>query len=129
MGCNDCVTISIYSYDATIYINIPVLSDACAQRVGVAQLLLTANVVDNAYNALNGILHLLNCGEIRLGLDDVSWAVEQEIDKAGVHINYSGRGYSAYARIRRPEKVTCDRCTDRGHCPEHIRGAACVAER
>ena len=75
------------------------------------------------------ILHLLNCGEIRLGLDDVSWAVEQEIDKAGVHINYSGRGYSAYARIRRPEKVTCDRCSDRGHCPEHIRGAACAADR
>ena len=75
------------------------------------------------------ILHLLNHGEIRLGLDDVSWAVEQEIDKAGVHINYSGRGYSAYARIRRPEKVVCDRCTDSGHCPEYIRGAACVNNR
>lgn len=75
------------------------------------------------------ILHLLNCGEIRLGLDDVSWAVEQEIDKAGVHINYSRRGYSAYARIRRPEKVTCDHCSDRGHCPEHVQGAACAADR
>lgn len=75
------------------------------------------------------ILHLLNCGEIRLGLDDVSWAVEQEIDKVGVHISYNGRGYSAYARIRRPEKIRCDNCTDKGHCPEYIRGAACVNNR
>lgn len=75
------------------------------------------------------ILHLLNHGEIRLGLDDVSWAVEQELDKAGVHINYSGRGYSAYARIRRPEKVMCEACTDKGHCPEYVPAGVCVNNR
>jgi len=53
------------------------------------------------------ILHLLNRGEIRLGLSDVDWQVEMEIEKVGVHINYRGRGYTAYARIRRPEKSTC----------------------
>lgn len=47
------------------------------------------------------LLHFLLAGEIRLGLDDVSWAVEQELDRAGVHINYSGRGYTAYARLRK----------------------------
>lgn len=50
------------------------------------------------------ILHLLNCGEIRLGLGDVDWQVESELENAGVHIRYNGRGYTAYARIRRPEK-------------------------
>lgn len=50
------------------------------------------------------ILHFLNHGEIRLGLDDLSWAVEQELDNAGVHVRYSRNGYTAYARIRRPEK-------------------------
>lgn len=49
-----------------------------------------------------GILHLLNRGEIRLGLDDVSWKIEQELDKAGVHIKYSRNGYTAYARIYKP---------------------------
>lgn len=47
------------------------------------------------------LLHFLLAGEIRLGLDDVSWAVEQELDRAGVHINYRGRGYTAYARLRK----------------------------
>lgn len=51
----------------------------------------------------NRILHLLNRGEIRLGLGDVDWQVEMELEKADVHINYRGRGYTAYARIRRPE--------------------------
>lgn len=50
------------------------------------------------------VLHLLICGEIRLGLDDVDWQVEQELDHAGVHINYRRNGYSAYARICRPER-------------------------
>ncbi len=75
------------------------------------------------------ILHLLNCGEIKLGLDDVAWAVEQEIEKAGIHIKYSRRGYSAYARICRPEKVGCDSCTDKGHCDEYVSGAVCVNDR
>lgn len=77
----------------------------------------------------NRILHLLNKGEIRLGLGDVDWRAEQEIDAAGVHIQYSRSGYSAYARIRRPEKVACDCCTDRGHCPEYVPGAPCVKDR
>lgn len=47
------------------------------------------------------LLHFLLAGEIRLGLDDVSWAVERELDRAGVRINYSGRGYTAYARLRK----------------------------
>lgn len=75
------------------------------------------------------ILHLLNCGEIKLGLDDVAWAVEQEIERVGVHIRYSRNGYSAYAKIRRPEKVSCDRCTDKGHCDEYVSGAVCVNDR
>lgn len=75
------------------------------------------------------ILHLLNRGEIWLGLDDVSWAVERELENAGVHVRSSRNGYSAYAHIRRPEKVTCDYCTDRGHYPEHSPGAACVVDR
>lgn len=29
----------------------------------------------------------------------------------------------------RPEKVMCDCCTDKGHCPEYQSGAACVADR
>lgn len=28
-----------------------------------------------------------------------------------------------------PEKVACDDCTDKGHCPEYQSGAACVADR
>lgn len=28
-------------------------------------------------------------------------AVEQELDRAGVHINYRGRGFTAYARLRK----------------------------
>lgn len=28
-------------------------------------------------------------------------ALEQELDRAGVHINYRGRGYTAYARLRK----------------------------
>lgn len=50
------------------------------------------------------VLHLLIFGEIRLGIDDVDWQVEQELDHAGVHINYHRNGYSAYARICRPER-------------------------
>lgn len=30
---------------------------------------------------------------------------------------------------RTPEKVTCDCCTDKGHCTEYKSGAACVADR
>lgn len=30
---------------------------------------------------------------------------------------------------RHPEKVACDDCTDRGHCPEYQSGALCVADR
>ena len=33
------------------------------------------------------------------------------------------------AQQRQPEKVLCDNCTDRGHCPEYQSGAACVADR
>ncbi len=75
------------------------------------------------------ILHLLNCGEIRLGLGDVDWQVEMEIEKVGVHINYRGSGYTAYARIRRPEKVVCEACTDKGHCPEYVPAGVCVNNR
>lgn len=50
-----------------------------------------------------GILHLLNRGEIRLGLGgDVDWKIEQELDHAGVHVKYSSNGYTAYARIYKP---------------------------
>lgn len=45
------------------------------------------------------LLHFLSTGEIRLGLGDVDWAVEQELENAGVHLRYSSRGYSAYAHI------------------------------
>ena len=45
------------------------------------------------------IFGFLRKGEIRLGLGDVDWRTEQELEKAGVHIRYSGRGYTAYARI------------------------------
>lgn len=55
----------------------------------------------------NRILHLLNRGEIRLSLGDVDWQVETELESAGIHIKYNGRGYTAYARIRRPEKGGC----------------------
>lgn len=27
------------------------------------------------------------------------------------------------------EALTCDRCTDRGHCPESRSGSACVTNR
>lgn len=47
------------------------------------------------------LLHFLLAGEILLGLGDIDWAVEQELDRAGVHINYRGRGYTAYARLRK----------------------------
>lgn len=47
------------------------------------------------------LLHFLLAGEILLDLGDVDWAVEQELDRAGVHINYRGRGYTAYARLRK----------------------------
>lgn len=47
------------------------------------------------------LLHFLLAGEILLDLGDVDWAVEQELDHAGVHINYSGRSYTAYARLRK----------------------------
>ena len=50
-----------------------------------------------------GILHLLNRGEIRLGLGDMDWEIEQELDQAGVHIRYSSNGYTAYARIYKPK--------------------------
>ena len=50
------------------------------------------------------ILHLLNCGEIRLGLDDVSWVTEEELEASGVHVRSSRNGYTAYARIRCPEQ-------------------------
>lgn len=49
------------------------------------------------------ILHLLVSGEILLGLGDVDWAVEQELTEAGVPIRYHSSGWTAYARIRRPE--------------------------
>lgn len=29
----------------------------------------------------------------------------------------------------RPEKVTCDNCTDKGHCPEYQSSAACIVDR
>ena len=45
------------------------------------------------------ILGFLRKGEIRLGLGDTDWQTEQELEKAGVRIRYSGRGYTAYARI------------------------------
>lgn len=47
------------------------------------------------------LLHFLLAGEILLGLGDIDWAVEQELDHVGVHINYRGRGYTAYARLRK----------------------------
>lgn len=47
------------------------------------------------------LLHFLLASEILLGLGDIDWAVEQELDRAGVHINYRGRGYTAYARLRK----------------------------
>ena len=50
-----------------------------------------------------GILPLLNRGEICLGLGDVDWKIEQELDRAGVHIRYSSNGYTAYARIYKPK--------------------------
>lgn len=47
------------------------------------------------------LLHFLLAGEILLSLGDIDWAVEQELDRAGVHINYRGRGFTAYARLRK----------------------------
>ncbi len=47
------------------------------------------------------LLHFLLAGEILLDLGDIDWAVEQELDRAGIHINYRGRGYTAYARLRK----------------------------
>lgn len=33
------------------------------------------------------------------------------------------------AQNRQPEKVVCDECSDRGHCPEYQPGAPCAADR
>ena len=33
------------------------------------------------------------------------------------------------AQYRQAETVSCDNCTDRGHCPEYQSGAACVLDR
>ena len=33
------------------------------------------------------------------------------------------------AQHRQPEKVFCDECSDRGHCPEYQPGASCAADR
>lgn len=27
------------------------------------------------------------------------------------------------------EKLKCDNCTDKGHCPEYVSGAVCVEDR
>ena len=32
-------------------------------------------------------------------------------------------------QYRRPEKVVCDECSDRGHCPEYKPGAPCAPDR
>ena len=45
------------------------------------------------------LLHFLNKGEIRLGLNDVDYATEIELENAGVHISYSRNYCNAYARI------------------------------
>lgn len=45
------------------------------------------------------ILHFLNVGEIRIGIDDTSWKIEQLFENVGITWRYTGRCYSAYARI------------------------------
>ena len=45
------------------------------------------------------LLHFLMRGEIRLGLGDADWEVENILEQNGVHLSYTGRGYSAYARV------------------------------
>lgn len=46
------------------------------------------------------LLAFLRKGEICLGLGDVDFRTECELKDAGVNIKYSGRGYTAYARIK-----------------------------
>jgi len=36
---------------------------------------------------------------------------------------------SPYFSYHTPEKVVCDECSDRGHCPEYQPGAPCAADR
>lgn len=45
------------------------------------------------------LLHFLNKGEIRLGLNDVDYATEIELENTGIHISYSRNYCSAYARL------------------------------
>ena len=45
------------------------------------------------------ILRLLRNGRNILGLDDVSWRVEELCEELGCRINYRSRGYTAEVRI------------------------------
>ena len=36
---------------------------------------------------------------------------------------------SPYFGKHTPEKMVCDECTDKGHCPEYQSGAVCVTDR
>lgn len=38
------------------------------------------------------VLKCLNDGSVKLGLDDISWAVETELEKIGCRIWYAGNG-------------------------------------
>lgn len=47
----------------------------------------------------NRLLHFLNKGEIRLGLGDIDFRTELELENTGIHISYSRNYCSAYARL------------------------------
>lgn len=45
------------------------------------------------------ILHFLNVGEIRIGIGDQDMIIENLFENVGITWRYTGRYYSAYARI------------------------------
>lgn len=53
------------------------------------------------YEEANLILCLLRRGRVRLGLSDVNWTVERDLEELGCRISYSRHGYgaTAYSRI------------------------------
>lgn len=59
----------------------------------------TELVRQGEYEAARMILRFLRRKSIYLGLDDVSWKVQEELEKLGVRVRYSHNGYSAYAEL------------------------------
>ena len=55
------------------------------------------------YEEAHIVLRFLRNGSVRLGLDDASWNVEQELEKLGCVITYSRNYNVATAYLRRLE--------------------------